>query len=204
MKKFMDKDFLLTTDTAKTLYHDYAAKMPIIDYHCHINPKEIATNHRFRNITEAWLGGDHYKWRMIRSNGVDEKFITGDASDKEKFMAFAATLPRAIGNPIYHWTHLELKAYFGYEGALNADTAEEVWELCNAKLQEENMSVQGIISQSNVAAIGTTDDPIDTLEWHKVIREEKCCDAAVLPSFRPDKAVNVEKEDFAEIGRAHV
>ena len=164
MKKFMDKDFLLSTETAQKLYHEMAADMPIIDYHCHVNPKEIFEDKTFANITEIWLGGDHYKWRIMRSNGVDEKYITGNASDREKFQKFAEALPKAIGNPMYHWCHLELKKYFGYEGILNGDTAEYVWNLCNEKLK--NMSARKIIEQSGVAFIGTTDDPIDNLEWH--------------------------------------
>jgi glucuronate isomerase len=198
MKNFMCDDFLLSTETAKILYHDYAAKMPVIDYHCHINPKEIAENRTFSNITEVWLGGDHYKWRAIRSNGVDEKFITGDASDREKFEKWAATLPKAIGNPLYHWTHLELKKYFNYEGTLNANTAEEVWNLCNARLQEEDMCVRGIIEQSNVKLVCTTDDPIDSLEYHIAIKNDPTCKVKVLPAWRPDKCVNVEKEGFKE------
>ncbi len=198
MKAFMDKDFLLTTPTARTLYHDYAAKMPIVDYHCHISPKEVFENRRFETITQVWLGGDHYKWRVMRSNGVDEKYITGDATDREKFQKFSEALPRAIGNPMYHWCHLELKTYFGYEGDLNADTAEEVWNLCNAKLAEENMSVRGLIAQSNVAFIGTTDDPIDDLVWHKKIAEDESFGTAVAPSFRPDKALNIDKAGWKE------
>ena len=131
MKKFMDQDFLLSTETAKILYHEYAEKTPILDYHCHINPQEIAEDRHFDNITQVWLGGDHYKWRQMRSNGVEERYITGDATDREKFQKWAETLEKAIGNPLYHWSHLELKQYFGYEGDLNGDTAEEVWNLCN-------------------------------------------------------------------------
>ena len=198
MKAFMDKDFLLTTPTARALYHDYAAAMPIVDYHCHISPKEVFENRQFENITQVWLGGDHYKWRVMRSNGVDEKYITGDASDREKFQKFAEALPRAIGNPMYHWCHLELKTYFGYEGDLNGDTAEAVWNFCNAKLAEENMSVRGLIAQSNVAFIGTTDDPVDTLEWHKKIAEDKTFGTTVAPSFRPDKALNIDKAGWKE------
>ena len=167
MKKFMDKDFLLTTETAKVLYHNYASKMPIIDYHCHIDPKEIAEDKRFDNITQIWLGGDHYKWRLMRANGVEEKYITGDASDKEKFLKYAETLPKAIGNPVFHFSHLELQRYFDYHKPLNKDTAEEVWEIANAKLQDPSMSARNIIKASNVTDICTTDDPIDTLEWHK-------------------------------------
>ena len=177
MKPFMDKDFLLSTPTAQKLYHEYTADMPIIDYHCHVSPREIFEDRRFENITQVWLGGDHYKWRVMRSNGVEEKYITGDAPDREKFQKFAEALPRAIGNPMYHWCHLELKKYFGYEGALNGETAEEVWNLCNEKLKEAGMSVRGLIAQSNVAFVGTTDDPVDSLEWHQKITGkivEKC------------------------------
>ena len=198
MKQFMDKDFLLKTKTARVLYHRYAEQMPIIDYHCHISPKEIAEDHRFRNITEAWLGGDHYKWRMIRSNGVPENEITGDADDRTKFQRFAEAMPKAIGNPMYHWTHLELKRYFGYNGVLNGDTAEEVWNLCNKKLQEENMTARGLIRQSNVKVIGTTDDPADSLEYHAAIAADKTVDFKVAPSYRPDKAVAIHKPGFAD------
>ena len=147
---FINKDFLLTNKTAKKLYHDYAENMPIIDYHCHINPQEIYENKKFKNITEIWLGGDHYKWRLIRSNGVPENEITGDADDYTKFLRFAEMLPRAIGNPMYHWNHLELKRYFDYDGILNADTAKDVWELCNKKLASDDMSACSIIKKSNV------------------------------------------------------
>ncbi len=198
MKQFMDKDFLLSTDTAKTLFHDYAEKMPVLDYHCHINPQEIAEDRKFNNITQVWLGGDHYKWRVMRSCGVEERYITGDAPDREKFQKWAESLSKAIGNPLYHWSHLELQRYFGYMGALNGDTAEEVWNLCNAKLQEDSMSVRNIIRQSNVTLICTTDDPADTLEWHKKIAEDDSFDVQVLPAWRPDKAMNIEKPDYTD------
>ncbi len=197
MKKFMDKDFLLNTETAKTLFHEYAEKMPILDYHCHINPEEIAKDRKFENITQVWLGGDHYKWRQMRSNGVDETYITGDAPDREKFQKWAETLEKAIGNPLYHWSHLELQRYFGYQGHLNGKTAEEVWNLCNAKLQEDGMSVRNLIRQSNVTLLCTTDDPVDSLEWHKRIAEDETFDIQVLPAWRPDKAMNIEKPDYA-------
>lgn len=198
MKQFMDKDFLLSTDTAKILYHDYASKMPVIDYHCHINPKEIAEDKKFTNITQVWLGGDHYKWRQMRSNGVDEKYITGDGSDREKFREWAKTLEKAIGNPLYHWSHLELQRYFGYYGVLNSKTEEEVWNLCNEKLNTPELSARNIIKNSNVDVICTTDDPIDSLEWHKAMSEDSSLTAKVLPAFRPDKAMNIEKPDFKE------
>ncbi|MFR1831815.1 MAG: glucuronate isomerase [Lachnospiraceae bacterium] len=200
MKPFMDKDFLLSTDMAKTLYHDYAEPMPIVDYHCHINPQEIYEDRKFDNITQVWLGGDHYKWRQMRSNGVEETYITGDASDREKFQKWAETMPKLIGNPLYHWSHLELRRYFGYEGYLNGDTAEEVWNLCNDKLQNDpSMTVRGLIRRYNVKLICTTDDPIDTLEWHeKIADDESCKDIKVLPAWRPDKALNVEKATYAD------
>ncbi len=197
MKQFMDKDFLLSTDMAKQLYHDYAAKMPVLDYHCHINPQEIAEDRKFDNITQVWLGGDHYKWRQMRSNGVEEKYITGDATDREKFQKWAETLEKLIGNPLYHWSHLELQKYFGYTGHLNGDTAEEVWNLCNEKLHQDSMTVRNIIRQSNVTLICTTDDPVDTLEWHEKIAADDSFEVQVLPAWRPDKAMNVEKPDFA-------
>ncbi len=196
MKSFMDKDFLLTTDTAKHLFHDYSENLPIIDYHCHLSPKEIAEDATFENITQVWLGGDHYKWRQMRSNGVEEKYITGDATDREKFQKWAETLEMAIGNPLYHWSHLELQRYFGYYGALNGDTAEEVWNICNAKLKD--MSARKLILASNVEMLATTDDPIDDLHWHKQIAEDETFPVKVLPAWRPDKAVYIEKPDFAD------
>ncbi|MGN0313135.1 MAG: glucuronate isomerase [Lachnospiraceae bacterium] len=196
MKKFMDDDFLLATETARHLYHDYAEKLPIIDYHCHLSPKEIYEDVHFDNITQVWLGADHYKWRQMRSNGVEEKYITGNASDREKFQKWAETLEVAIGNPLYHWSHLELKKYFGYEGHLCADTAEEVWNLCNEKLAQPDMSARNLILKSNVTMLCTTDDPVDSLEWHKKLREDGFR-VKVLPAFRPDKAMAIEKESFA-------
>ena len=198
MKKFMDEDFLLSTQIAQKLYHEHAEKTPILDYHCHINPEEIAKDRQFENITQVWLGGDHYKWRQMRSNGVDEKYITGDAPDCEKFQKWAETLEKAIGNPLYHWSHLELKRYFGYDGCLNGETAEEVWNLCNEKLKTPEMSVRNLIRQSGVALLCTTDDPADSLEWHKVIAEDDSFEVQVLPAWRPDKAMNIEKPDYAD------
>ena len=197
MKKFLDKDFLLETETAKRLFHEYAENMPIIDYHCHLNPKEIYEDIRYNNITEVWLGGDHYKWRQMRSNGVEEKYITGDASDKDKFIKWAETLEMAIGNPLYHWSHLELKKYFGYEGHLSGETAEEVWELCNDKLKNGDLSARKLIEASNVDVICTTDDPADSLEWHKKIKEDDFS-VRVLPTWRPDKALHIEKDGFSD------
>ena len=196
MKPFMNQDFLLTTETAKHLYHDFAASMPIIDYHCHLYPQEIYEDRRFENITQVWLGGDHYKWRLMRSAGVDERYITGDATDREKFQKWAETLSLAIGNPLYHWSHLELRNYFDYDGVLNGATAETVWDLCNEKLQ--TMSARKLIEESNVKALCTKDDPADSLEWHKKIAEDKSFGVRVLPSFRPDRALGIEKADYPE------
>lgn len=196
MKAFMDKDFLLSTETAKHLYHDFAADMPIIDYHCHLDPKEIWEDHQFENITQVWLGCDHYKWRLMRSAGVEERNITGDATDREKFQKWAETIGLAIGNPLYHWSHLELRNYFGYEGVLNGDTAEEVWNLCNEKLQ--TMSARKLIEESNVKVLCTTDDPADSLEWHTKNAADESFSVKVLPSFRPDKAMGIEKADYLD------
>ena len=198
MKQFMDKDFILSTPTAQHLFHDYAEKMPVLYYHCHINPQEIAEDRQFENITQVWLGGDHYKWRLMRSCGVEEKYITGDASDREKFQKYAETMEMCIGNPVYHWTHLELQRFFGYTGSLNSETAEEVWNLCNAKLATPEMSVRNLIKMSNVTLICTTDDPVDDLRWHKVIKEDPTFDVQVLPAWRPDKAMNLEKPEFVD------
>jgi glucuronate isomerase len=196
MKTFMGEDFLLENDTAYRLYHEYAKANPIIDYHCHIDPQKIADDRRFNNITQVWLGADHYKWRLIRSNGVDECEITGDASDREKFQRFAEALPRAIGNPLYNWTHLELKRYFGYEGELNGKTAGEVWRHCNERLR--GMSVRSIIRDSNVDAVNTTDDPLSTLEAHRKIKEDASFDVSVLPSWRPDRALGIGDSKFMD------
>ena len=196
MKRFMDADFLLSTETAKRLYHETAEQLPIIDYHCHLSPKEIAEDKRFSSITELWLGGDHYKWRLMRSFGIEERYITGDASDREKFRAWAQALGTAIGNPLYHWSHMELRAYFGYEGVLNEQTADAVFDLCNEKLRDPSFSARNLILRSNVEALCTTDDPADSLEWHKKIADSGFT-VKVLPSFRPDKALGIEKPDWA-------
>ncbi|MCD7736861.1 MAG: glucuronate isomerase, partial [Lachnospiraceae bacterium] len=198
MKPFMDQDFLLETDMARHLYHDYAEPMPIVDYHCHISPQEIYENRKFDNITQVWLGADHYKWRQMRSNGVEECYITGAASDREKFQKWAETLELAIGNPLYHWSHLELQRYFGYTGCLCAETAQEVWDLCNEKLQTPEMSARNLILQSNVKVICTTDDPVDSLEWHKKLAEDESFPVKVLPAWRPDRAMYIEKPDYPE------
>ncbi|WP_182185790.1 glucuronate isomerase [Pectinatus frisingensis] len=199
MKKFMDEDFLLESETAKTLFHDYAEKMPIVDYHCHIQPQEIAENRQFDNIAQVWLGGDHYKWRLIRSNGTPESKITGkESSDREKFQEFAKALPKAVGNPLYHWTHLELKRFFDCDITLNESTAEKIWDLCNKKLRTSEMSVQGIISNSNVKLICTTDDPADSLKWHKKIRDDGSCSAKVVPAMRPDAIMRIDAEGYSD------
>lgn len=196
MNAFMSKDFLLESDTARKLFHEYAENTPILDYHCHINPREIAENRQFDNITQVWLGGDHYKWRLMRAFGIEEKYITGDAPDYDKFCKWAECLGKAIGNPLYHWSHLELQRYFGYAGVLSKKTADQVWNLCNEKLSQPSMSVRSLIKQSNVTLICTTDDPADSLEWHKKIAEDKSFDIKVLPAWRPDKAMNIEKPDY--------
>ena len=208
MKEFMDKDFLLETETARHLFHDYAEHMPLVDYHCHISPKEIYEDRRFDNLVEVWLGGkqpeggyfgDHYKWRVMRSNGVSEDYITGDRPDYERFLKFVEALEMAIGNPMYHWCNLELRQFFGYNKPLTVENAEEAWNFCNEKLRTDpDLTVRGIIRKANVAFIGTTDDPVDTLEWHGRIAADKSIDVKVCPSFRPDKAINIQKEGFAE------
>lgn len=198
MKRFMEDNFLLNNKTAEKLYEGFARDMPIFDYHCHLSPKEIAKDKRYRNITELWLGGDHYKWRAMRINGVEETYITGDAEDKEKFMKWAETVPYCLGNPLYHWTHLELKRYFGINKLLSPKTAEEIWQACNNLLNEDGFTARGFIRRSNVKAICTTDDPTDSLEYHKEIEEDSSFDVAVLPAFRPDKAINIEKAGFTE------
>ena len=197
MKAFLDDDFLLTTPTARRLYQ-VARSMPILDYHCHLDPKEIAQDRRFENITQVWLGGDHYKWRLMRANGVDEAYITGDAPDREKFQKWAETLELAIGNPLYHWSHLELRRYFGYEGVLNGDTAQEVWELCNQKLQEPGMSARNLIANSGVTLVCTTDDPADSLEWHQQLAQDSSFPVKVLPAWRPDAAMGLERLEYLD------
>lgn len=196
MREFMCDDFLLMTDTAKTLYHNYAKNMPIYDFHCHLNPKEIYENKKYKNITEVWLGGDHYKWRAMRSNGVDERYITGDADDKEKFMKWAETIDECYGNPLFHWTHLELKRFFGIDLVLSKETAEEVWNLTNEKLATDKFTARELIKMSNVKTLCTTDDPIDSLEYHIALKEDKSFDVVVNPAFRPDKGIRIEKDEF--------
>ena len=198
MKRFMDSEFLLNTETASKLFNDYAKNAPIIDYHCHIDPKEIAQNRHFENITQVWLGGDHYKWRFMRSCGVEEKYITGDAPDKEKFLKWAQCLGKAIGKPLYHWSHLELQRYFWFANPLSEKTAEEAWNTCNEVLNRPDMGAKDIIKKSNVTLICTTDDPIDPLNYHEQISKDETFDVKVLPAWRPDRAMNIEKPDFAD------
>jgi glucuronate isomerase len=196
MKKFMDENFLLSNVIAINLYNNYAKDMPIIDYHCHLNPKEILENKKFKNITEAWLYGDHYKWRAMRSNGIDEKYITGDAGDYEKFMAWARTVPMTIGNPLYHWTHLELQRYFEIYDVLNEKTAPAIWEKVNKLLNGEGFGARDLIRRSNVKTLCTTDDPTDSLEYHLKLKEDLEFQVKVLPALRPDKGLQINKETF--------
>ncbi len=208
MKEFMDKDFLLGTETARRLFHSYAETMPLVDYHCHISPREIYEDRRFDNLAEVWLGGenpdgtyfgDHYKWRLMRSNGVGEEYVSGGKPAFERFVKFAETLEMAIGNPMYHWCNLELRQFFGYDKPLTPETARECWDFCNEKLRHDpDLAVRGIIKKANVAMVGTTDDPIDSLEWHEKIAADPTISVKVCPSFRPDKAVNISKPGFAE------
>jgi len=193
MKDFMDKDFLLQTETAQMLYHEHASKMPIIDYHCHLIPKMVADDHKFRSLTEIWLGGDHYKWRAMRSNGVAEKYCTGtDTTDWEKFEKWAETVPYTFRNPLYGWTHLELKTAFGINKVLNPNTAREIYDECTDKLQNDpTYTARGMMRRYNVETVCTTDDPIDTLEWHKKTRESGF-EIKMIPAWRPDKAMAVE------------
>lgn len=207
MKQFLGEDFLLGSETARRLYFDHAADQPIYDYHCHLDPAEIAKDRQFENLSQIWLASDHYKWRAMRAAGVDEQLITGTASDREKFLAWAETVPKTMGNPLYHWTHLELRRPFGLTGTLlGPDTAEMIWDKGNALLQSPDFSVRGIMRQMNVVMAGTTDDPVDTLEHHKTLAEEPDFGVEVRPSWRPDKAFKIEADGFADyiglLGRA--
>lgn len=201
---FLDQDFLLTTDTAKYLFHDYAKEMPIIDYHCHLNPQEIYEDKTFNNLTEAWLTegnhfGDHYKWRLLRANGVPEELITGNADPYEKFLAFAGTLEQAYGNPIFEWCHLELRRFFDIETVLTTETAPIIWQKANEKIVTEQFSRRNLIRNMNVKALSTTDDPIDDLHWHKLLKQEEAENGfKVIPGFRPDKALNVDAAGFSD------
>ena len=193
-KPFMDDDFLLENAVAAALYHDHAAQLPIIDYHCHLSPDDIAADRRFRNMTEIWLEGDHYKWRAMRSNGVPERYITGDASDEEKFGKWAETVPATLRNPLYHWTHLELQRYFGIREVLNPSSAADIYRRGNEVLQQPELSCQGILKKMRVEVVCTTDDPVDTLAAHPQIH----LDTKVVPAFRPDKAILIEREGFVD------
>ncbi|HUZ60291.1 MAG TPA: glucuronate isomerase [Hanamia sp.] len=196
MKKFLDQDFLLQSDIAKRLYHDFAEKMPIIDYHCHLPVQEIADDVNFENITRIWLYGDHYKWRAMRTNGVDESYCTGSKTDYEKFEKWAETVPYTLRNPLYHWTHLELQRYFDIHEILNPESAKKIYGDCNKKLQTKEYSVRNLLRKMNVKVVCTTDDPTDTLEYHQKIMEDGF-EIKILPAFRPDKAMNVDNvNDF--------
>ncbi|MBP3952856.1 glucuronate isomerase [Bacillus suaedae] len=196
MKPFIHEDFMLNNDAAKILYHDYAKNMKIYDYHCHLSPEDIAENRQFKNLAEIWLHGDHYKWRAMRTMGIDEALITGEASDYEKFKQWAKVVPRTIGNPLYHWTHLELKRYFDIDLLLNEETSEEIWHHCNHLLATDSFKTQILIEKSNVDVICTTDDPIDLLDSHLKIKENESFQTTVVPAFRPDKAIDISRPVF--------
>lgn len=195
MKPFLDSEFLLQTETARMLFHEHAEKMPIIDYHCHLNPREIAENHQFADLTEIWLGGDHYKWRAMRANGVAEEYITGNKPPFEKMLKWADTLQHAMRNPLYHWTHLELSRVFGINKVLSPDSAREIYDECTAKLQTPEFRAQAIMERMNVDVVCTTDDPADSLEHHRAIRNTPL-KTRVLPTWRPDKAMAIETADY--------
>ncbi|MCM3024764.1 glucuronate isomerase [Heyndrickxia ginsengihumi] len=198
MRKFLDENFLLHNQTAVQLFHDFAKDMPIIDYHCHLSPQEIYENKKFKNITEAWLYGDHYKWRLMRAYGIDEKYITGNADDYDKFLAWAKTVPMTIGNPLYQWTHLELQRYFGVYELLNEKTAPVIWEKVNTQLNKEGFGVRNLITESNVKVICTTDDPTDYLKFHELLKNDSTFNVSVLPGFRPDKGLEINREGFLD------
>lgn len=198
MRVYMDENFLLETKTAETLYHDYAAELPIIDYHTHFNPAQIMKNAQFENITHAWLHGDHYKWRLMRIMGVEERYITGDATDWEKFQKFAEILPKCIGNPVHHWAHMELQRYFDCNLVVNAENAQEIWDATEEMLKQDSLRARPILKKMNVKMIGTTDDVTSDLQWHKALKEDKTNSVIVTPTFRPDKIVNIEMEGFAK------
>ena len=192
---YLDENFLLYSPTALRLFHEVAKDQPIIDYHCHLSPKEIATNHRWANIADIWLGGDHYKWRLMRANGVDENLITGDSTPREKFQAWAETVPQTLRNPIHHWTHIELQRYFGIDKLLTPATADEIWERTNATLAEADFSTHGLLKKFDVRVVGTTDDPADPLDEHLAIAASDL-KTLVVPTFRPDKAMLVDRPDL--------
>ena len=195
---FINDSFMLQSDAARLLYHNYAEKMPIFDYHSHLSPAEILENKHFENITDLWLSGDHYKWRLMRANGVDEYYITGDADPYEKFEKWAETISRCYGNPLYHWTHLELKRYFGVDEPLGKENALRIYKICNDLLQKKDFYARGLILQSGVAALCTTDDPADSLESHTALEEDPSFPVQVLPTFRPDKAIHLENDGFVD------
>lgn len=197
MKSIINEDFLLNSNTARKIFHEYSEKLPIIDYHCHINPQEIYEDKPYENISQIWLAHDHYKWRVMRICGIDEENITGKGSDYSKFRSFAKALELSIGNPLYHWSHMELKKYFGFDEILSEKSADTAWDVCNKSIEEKKLSPRKIISQSNVEIICTTDDPIDDLKWHKLLREEKSFTTKVFPTWRPDKAINIEDKKFS-------
>lgn len=203
MKTFMCEDFLLTNKTAQHLYHDYAKDMPIYDYHCHLYPKDLAENRQFANLSQIWLEGDHYKWRALRAAGVAEEKITGNASDYEKYLAWSQTVPKTIGNPLFHWTHLELRRPFGITNTLlNPTTAESIWHQCNELLTTPEFSAQGIMQQMNVVMVGTTDDPIDSLEHHKTLKNTPNVTAEITPSWRPDRIIKIDDSGFNDYIKA--
>lgn len=206
MPKYMGEDFLLDTREAKCLYHDFAEKLPIIDYHCHLSPREIAEDKRWDNISDVWLGGDHYKWRQMRWNGIDEKFITGNAEAHDKFIKYAETMERLVKNPLFDWSHLELSRYFGVNERLSSATAEKIWKKCNSKLKAKGFSAQGLMKKSNVKVVCTTDDPDDDLTWHEKIAENSF-GVKVLPTWRPDRilkeAVAKKKDPLKHLAKRH-
>lgn len=197
MENFMDSNFLLETATARQLYHDYAAQMPILDFHCHLSPQQIFENKPFSDVGEAWLAGDHYKWRIMRACGIDEEYITGSKSFREKFQAYAQALQNAIGNPLYHWSHLELQRFFDIYEPLTPESADRIFDAASAKLAQPEWSPRGLVERSNVMGVFTTDDPADTLEWHKKLVEDESFKPLVYPAFRPDKYINIEAPEFA-------
>ncbi|MFB5266477.1 glucuronate isomerase [Paenibacillus enshidis] len=204
MKSFMEPDFLLNTATAFELFENKVRQLPIFDFHCHLDPKEIWENKPYSNLTQLWLGGDHYKWRAMRMNGIGERFISGEAEDWEKFQAWAETVPHLVGNPLYHWTHLELRRFFGIEKVLGPATAREIWEECNDKLQQAGFTPRAFIEKANVKFIGTTDDPLSQLEFHKLLNEDASFEPVIAPTFRPDKALHIDDPAFESwIDRLH-